>query len=160
MNFEKKIKSPTDIQIWINDIVRPIVFTNGVFDLLHRGHATYLAQAREHGASLIVALNNDDSTRRLGKDKGCPMNTLEDRMALVAALESVDAVTWFSDDTPAALIEMIQPDVLVKGGDWPIEQIVGSQETLKRGGRVLSIPVIYPFSSSIWRKNLLPKIYC
>jgi D-glycero-beta-D-manno-heptose 1-phosphate adenylyltransferase len=124
------------------------VFTNGVFDLLHRGHATYLEQARELGAALLVALNSDASARRLGKGEGRPVNGLEDRMAVVAALGSVDAVTWFDDDTPVALIELLRPDVLVKGGDWPVAQIVGAKETLARGGRVLSIPFQYQRSGS------------
>jgi rfaE bifunctional protein nucleotidyltransferase chain/domain len=124
------------------------VFSNGVFDLLHRGHVTYLAQARELGAALVVALNGDASARRLGKGDGRPVNGLEDRMAIVAALASVDAVTWFDEDTPAALIEVLRPDVLVKGGDWPAEKIVGASETLARGGRVVSIPFQHQRSSS------------
>ena len=124
------------------------MFTNGVFDLLHRGHATYLAQARALGAALLVALNGDASARRLGKGDGRPVNALEDRMALVAALESVDAVTWFDEDTPAALIEMLRPEVLVKGGDWPAEKIVGGVATLARGGRVVSIPFEHQRSST------------
>jgi len=124
------------------------VFTNGVFDLLHRGHVTYLAQARALGAALIVALNSDASARRLGKGDGRPVNMLADRMALAAALESVDAVTWFDEDTPAALIETVRPEVLVKGGDWPAEKIVGAIETLARGGRVVSIPFEHLRSST------------
>jgi rfaE bifunctional protein nucleotidyltransferase chain/domain len=124
------------------------VFTNGVFDLLHRGHVTYLAQARELGAALLVALNSDASARRLGKGDGRPLNALEDRMALVAALASVDAVTWFDADTPAALIELVRPEVLAKGGDWPVEKIVGGKETLARGGRVVSIPFEHQRSST------------
>jgi len=124
------------------------VFTNGVFDLLHRGHVTYLAQARALGAMLVVALNGDASARRLGKGEGRPVNGLEDRMALVAALESVGAVTWFDEDTPAALIEVLRPEVLVKGGDWPAEKIVGAVETLRRGGRVVSIPFEHQRSST------------
>jgi rfaE bifunctional protein nucleotidyltransferase chain/domain len=116
------------------------VFTNGVFDILHRGHATYLARARSLGAALLVALNGDASVRRLGKGPGRPVNALEDRMALVAALESVDAVTWFDEDTPAALIAACRPEVLVKGGDWPVARIVGASEVLARGGAVHSIP--------------------
>jgi rfaE bifunctional protein nucleotidyltransferase chain/domain len=115
------------------------VFTNGVFDLLHRGHVTYLARARAEGASLLVALNSDVSARRLGKGAERPLNRLEDRAAVVAALEAVSAVTWFEEDTPGALIGASRPDVLVKGGDWPIERIVGAREVLSRGGRVLSI---------------------
>lgn len=124
------------------------MFTNGVFDLLHRGHVTYLAQARGLGAALLVALNSDASARRLGKGDGRPFNGLEDRMALVAALASVDAVTWFDDDSPAALIEAVRPEVLVKGGDWPVERIVGGKETLARGGRVVSIPFEHQRSST------------
>ncbi len=120
--------------------MRPLVFTNGVFDLLHRGHVTYLARARALGAALLVALNGDASARRLGKGADRPVNSLEDRMAVVAALESVDAVTWFDDDTPARLVEVCRPEVLVKGGDWPIERIVGAREVLARGGKVYSIP--------------------
>jgi rfaE bifunctional protein nucleotidyltransferase chain/domain len=129
-------------------LARPLVFTNGVFDLLHRGHATYLAQARALGASLIVALNGDVSARRLGKGDGRPFNALEDRMALIAALEAVDAVTWFDEDTPEALIETLRPEVLVKGGDWPAEKIVGAVQTLARGGRVVSIPFEHQRSST------------
>jgi rfaE bifunctional protein nucleotidyltransferase chain/domain len=125
-----------------------VVFTNGVFDLLHRGHVTYLAQARALGACLVVALNSDASARRLGKGEGRPVNGLEDRMALVAALASTDAVTWFEEDTPAALIEALRPDVLVKGGDWPVDRIVGGRETLARGGRVVSIPFEHQRSST------------
>ena len=124
------------------------MFTNGVFDLLHRGHVTYLAQARALGASLVVALNSDASARRLGKGEGRPVNGLEDRMALVAALESVSAVTWFEEDTPAAIIAALRPEVLAKGGDWPVDRIVGGAETLARGGRVVSIPFEHQRSST------------
>lgn len=117
-----------------------MVFTNGVFDLLHRGHVTYLSQARAQGASLIVALNDDASTKRLGKGNDRPINTLEDRMAVIAALECVSLVTWFSEDTPLSLIQAITPQVLIKGGDWPIENIVGADWVEQHGGRVLSIP--------------------
>lgn len=117
----------------------PRVFTNGVFDLLHRGHVTYLAQARALGASLIVALNDDASVRRLGKGADRPINACEDRMAVLAALGCVDLVTWFSDDTPLALILAARPDVLVKGGDWPVERIVGAQAVRGWGGSVHSI---------------------
>lgn len=115
------------------------MFTNGVFDLLHRGHVTYLARARAEGASLLVALNTDASARRLGKGEERPLNRLEDRAAVIAALEAVSAVTWFDEDTPEALIAACRPDVLVKGGDWPVERIAGAPGVLARGGRVLSI---------------------
>ena len=115
------------------------MFTNGVFDLLHRGHVTYLARARALGAALLVALNTDASARRLGKGAERPLNALEDRLAVLAALESVDAVTWFDEDTPEALIHACRPEVLAKGGDWPVERIAGAQAVLARGGRVVSI---------------------
>jgi len=148
VRFEDKIRAPADAARWAAGLPRPLVFTNGVFDLLHRGHVTYLAQARAMGAALVVALNGDASARRLGKGPDRPVNGLEDRLALVAALESVSAVTWFDEDTPAALIEAIRPDVLVKGGDWPVEKIVGARETLARGGKVVSVPFEHQRSST------------
>src|SRR3954452_5274821 len=139
LSFEGKIFARADVQRALQALARPVVFTNGVFDLLHRGHVTYLARARALGASLIVALNDDASVRRLGKGAGRPLNALQDRMAVIAALESVSAVTWFSEDTPEALIRLCRPDVLVKGGDWPVERIAGAAEILARGGSVHSI---------------------
>jgi rfaE bifunctional protein nucleotidyltransferase chain/domain len=146
--FERKIRAPREAARWAKELARPLVFTNGVFDLLHRGHVTYLAQARSLGAALLVALNSDASARRLGKGPGRPFTPLEDRMALVAALESVDAVTWFDEDAPAPLIELVRPEVLVKGGDWPLERIVGAQGVIARGGRVVSIPFEHERSTS------------
>jgi len=138
--FESKIRPPQDVDRWIGQLARPLVFTNGVFDILHRGHVTYLARARALGASLLVALNGDASVRRLGKPGERPLNPLADRLAVLAALDSVAAVTWFDEDTPEALIDACRPDVLVKGGDWPVARIVGGAGVLARGGRVLSIP--------------------
>ncbi|MEX2239465.1 MAG: adenylyltransferase/cytidyltransferase family protein [Burkholderiales bacterium] len=138
--FERKILAPRDAARWAAAAPRPLVFTNGVFDILHRGHVTYLARARALGAALVVALNGDASARRLGKGPGRPVNALAERMALVAALEAVDAVTWFDADTPAALIDACRPDVLVKGGDWPVAGIAGAAGVLARGGAVHSIP--------------------
>lgn len=138
--FERKILAPRAAARWAAAAPRPLVFTNGVFDILHRGHVTYLARARALGAALLVALNGDASVRRLAKGPGRPVNRLADRMALVAALEAVDAVTWFDADTPAALIDACRPDVLVKGGDWPVAGIVGAQAVRARGGAVHSIP--------------------
>jgi rfaE bifunctional protein nucleotidyltransferase chain/domain len=138
--FEEKIRSPENLQRWIGALPRPLVFTNGVFDILHRGHVAYLARARALGAALLVALNGDASARRLGKGEDRPINALEDRMAVVAALSMVDAVTWFDEDTPEALILASHPEVLVKGGDWPVERIAGAREVMARGGRVVSIP--------------------
>jgi rfaE bifunctional protein nucleotidyltransferase chain/domain len=138
--FEEKIHSPENLQRWIGALPRPLVFTNGVFDILHRGHVAYLARARALGAALLVALNGDASARRLGKGEDRPINALGDRMAVVAALSMVDAVTWFDEDTPEALILASHPEVLVKGGDWPVERIAGAREVMARGGRVVSIP--------------------
>jgi rfaE bifunctional protein nucleotidyltransferase chain/domain len=146
--FERKIHAPQEAARWAAELARPLVFTNGVFDLLHRGHVTYLAQARALGAALVVALNGDASAHRLGKGPERPLNALEDRMALVAALESVDAVTWFDEDTPLALIAACRPEVLVKGGDWPVERMVGAAQVLARGGRALSIPFEHQRSTS------------
>jgi D-glycero-beta-D-manno-heptose 1-phosphate adenylyltransferase len=138
-SFEQKICPPAMLAGRLGDLPKPVVFTNGVFDLLHRGHVTYLAQARAQGESLVVALNDDASTKRLGKGEDRPINLLQDRCAVIAALESVSLVTWFSEDTPLALIQAISPHVLVKGGDWPVEKIVGADWVQQRGGRVLSI---------------------
>ena len=138
--FESKIRDPAELARWVDALPRPLVFTNGVFDLLHRGHVTYLARARALGASLLVALNGDASARRLGKGSDRPLNPLQDRLALVAALEPVSAATWFDEDTPEALIAACKPEVLAKGGDWPIERIVGGAGVLARDGRVISIP--------------------
>ena len=137
--FEAKIRDPREVARWIPQLPKPLVFTNGVFDVLHRGHVTYLARARALGRALLVALNSDASARVLGKGLDRPLNTLEDRLAVIAALDSVDAVTWFEEPTPASLIQACRPDVLVKGGDWPVERIVGAEEVLSRGGRVESI---------------------
>jgi rfaE bifunctional protein nucleotidyltransferase chain/domain len=138
--FEAKICEPAKFAQRSRELARPLVFTNGVFDILHRGHVTYLAEARALGASLVVALNTDASVRRLGKGDDRPVNSLEDRLAVMAALESVALVTWFDEDTPIARILESRPDHLVKGGDWAPEQIVGGRETLGWGGKVHSIP--------------------
>lgn len=147
-DFENKIVAPDALPGRLALQPRPLVFTNGVFDVLHRGHATYLAQSRALGATLIVALNSDASVKRLGKGDDRPVNALADRMALVAALESVSLVTWFGEDTPLGLIQTCRPDVLVKGGDWPAEQIVGAAEVLGRGGIVKSIPFEFERSTT------------
>jgi D-glycero-beta-D-manno-heptose 1-phosphate adenylyltransferase len=146
--FEVKISDPRRLDDWIGGLKRPLVFTNGVFDVLHRGHVTYLARARALGSALVVGLNTDASARRLGKGAGRPVNRLEDRLAVLAALQSVDAVTWFDEDTPALLIAACKPDVLVKGGDWSVDRIVGAQEVLDRGGRVESIAFEHQRSTS------------
>src|SRR5487761_2212887 len=137
--FEAKLCDPAQLARRIAALARPLVFTNGVFDILHRGHVTYLAQARALGASLVVAANSDASARRLGKGEDRPINRLEDRAAVLAALQAVDLVTWFDDDTPLALILACRPDVLVKGGDWKREAIVGAEQVIAWGGAVHAI---------------------
>jgi rfaE bifunctional protein nucleotidyltransferase chain/domain len=146
--FEAKIWAPDALRGRLARLPRPLVFTNGVFDILHRGHVTYLAQARALGAGLIVALNSDASARRLGKGADRPVNRLEDRAAVVAALAAVDAVTWFEEDTPLELILRLKPDVLVKGGDWTPDAIVGAREVISAGGTVHSIPFAHLRSTS------------
>jgi rfaE bifunctional protein nucleotidyltransferase chain/domain len=138
--FEQKICPPQQLTARLAAHARPLVFTNGVFDILHRGHVTYLAQARALGATLMVAVNSDASVKRLGKGENRPLNSLADRIAVVAALESVQVVTWFDEDTPLALILSCRPDVLVKGGDWKPEAIVGTAEVRGWNGSVHSIP--------------------
>ena len=138
--FERKLCPPGELAARLADLPRPRVFTNGCFDILHRGHVTYLAEARALGASLIVGVNSDDSVRRQGKGNDRPINRLEDRMALLAALESVSLVIGFDADTPLDLIRAIRPEVLVKGGDWTPDRIVGATEVAGWGGSVHSIP--------------------
>jgi len=140
MGFESKICSPQDLQMRLAQIPRPLVFTNGVFDILHRGHVTYLERARAMGAGLLVAVNSDASARRLGKGEDRPINPLDDRMAVLAALESVSIVTSFEEDTPLELILRCRPEVLVKGGDWKPEEMVGAAQVRSWGGSVHAIP--------------------
>ncbi|MEF8768632.1 MAG: adenylyltransferase/cytidyltransferase family protein [Candidatus Accumulibacter phosphatis] len=146
--FESKIVSPGELAARITGAPRPLVFTNGCFDLLHRGHVNLLAEARALGAALIVALNSDASVKRLGKGDDRPVNPLRDRLAVIAALESVTLVTWFEEDTPLQRILDCRPDILVKGGDWPVERIVGNEEVSGWGGRVLSLPFIHQTSTT------------
>jgi len=146
--FEAKIVPPEQLAARLADVPRPLVFTNGCFDILHRGHVTYLAQARALGAAMVVALNSDASVKRLGKGDERPVNTLADRLAVMAALDCVSLVTWFDEDTPLARILDCRPDVLVKGGDWPAEKIVGNAEVTAWGGRVVSIPFIHEKSTT------------
>lgn len=146
--FERKLCPPAELAARVAQLPRPRVFTNGCFDILHRGHVTYLAEARALGASLIVAVNSDASVRRQGKGDDRPINRLEDRMALLAALESVSLVTWFDADTPLEPILAVRPDVLVKGGDWAVENIVGAAEVTGWGGSVHSIPFRHQTSTT------------
>ena len=146
--FENKICTPGNLPERIAALPRPLVFTNGCFDILHRGHVTYLAQARALGASLIVGVNTDASVKRLGKGDERPINNQDDRMTVLAALESVSLVTWFDEDTPLNLILACKPDVLVKGGDWAVSDIVGAREVQGWGGTVHSIPFLHERSTT------------
>jgi len=132
----------------------PVVFTNGVFDVLHRGHATYLDQARSLGASLVVALNSDASARRLGKGADRPLNNEVDRAVLIAALASVSLVTWFEEDTPLELIRELRPDVLVKGGDYDMAKLAETQVVTAYGGRALAIPFVNGYSTTALVKKI------
>lgn len=143
LNHQSKVIAPDtsddDINDRISKLPRPLVFTNGCFDILHRGHATYLEQARNIGASLIVAANTDASVKRQGKGDDRPINNLEDRMAVLASLHCVDAVISFDEDTPLNVIKQVMPDHLVKGGDWQVADIVGGDIVSANGGQVHSI---------------------
>ncbi len=142
------LNSPAQLQSWLELAPRPLVFTNGCFDILHRGHVSYLQRAAALGSTLLVALNTDASVHRQGKGEDRPLNRLEDRMAVIAALGCVDAVCHFDSDTPLELIVHCQPDILVKGGDWPIEKIVGCEEVKARGGQCFSIPFEFERSTT------------
>ena len=133
---------------------RPVVFTNGVFDVLHRGHATYLAQARALGASLVVALNTDASARRLGKGPDRPLNNELDRAALMAALESVSLVTWFDEDTPLELITELKPDIVVKGGDYDMDTLAETAVVKAYGGRAVAIGFVDGYSTTALVKKI------
>lgn len=146
--FLAKISAREDVRASVAALPRPVVFTNGVFDVLHCGHATYLAQARQLGASLVVALNTDASARRLGKGPERPLNRQEDRAVLIAALESVSLVTWFDEDTPLELIAELKPDVLVKGGDYDMDSLAETVVVKAYGGRALAIPFVAGYSTT------------
>ena len=137
--FERKIARPEELGSRIAALARPIVFTNGVFDILHRGHVTYLAQARTLGASLVVAVNSDASVRSLGKGDDRPLNTDFDRAALLAALECVSLVTIFDERVPLKTLELVRPDTYVKGGDYDIDAIPEAALVATWGGRPVAI---------------------
>ena len=141
-SFAAKIATRATLAERVAALPRPCVFTNGVFDLLHRGHVSYLDRARSLGASLIVGVNTDASVRRLGKGDDRPVNALEDRLAVLAALESVSLVVPFDEDTPIALVLACHPDVIVKGGDYTAETTVGAAEVIAWGGRFEPIPLV------------------
>jgi rfaE bifunctional protein nucleotidyltransferase chain/domain len=138
--FERKTATRAELATRIAALPRPIVLTNGVFDILHRGHVTYLARARALGASLVVAVNSDASVRRLGKGDDRPINTEADRAAVLAALESVALVTIFDEQVPLPVVEIVRPDVYVKGGDYDMTLIPEAQLARTWGARTVAIP--------------------
>ncbi len=135
-------------------LARPLVFTNGVFDLLHRGHVSYLDEAAQLGASLVVGVNTDDSVRRLNKGPERPINAEQDRAALLAALECVDAVVLFGEDTPEALIAALRPDLIVKGGDYDMEVLPETALVRSWGGDARAIPFEFQRSTTSLVKKL------
>ncbi|QWE28631.1 D-glycero-beta-D-manno-heptose 1-phosphate adenylyltransferase [Polynucleobacter sp. AM-7D1] len=153
-SFESKVCASAELEARIAELPRPLVFTNGVFDILHRGHASYLAQARALGASLVVGVNSDASVKMLGKGDDRPINTEADRQALLAALESVDLVVLFTEQTPVNLIAKIHPDIYVKGGDYEIDTLEETRLVKTWGGKAVAIPFLYERSTT----TLLGKI--
>lgn len=153
-SFESKVCPLDQLATRIAKLPRPLVFTNGVFDILHRGHASYLAQAKALGASLVVGVNSDASVKMLGKGDDRPINTEVDRQALLAALESVDMAVLFVEQTPVELIEKIRPDIYVKGGDYEIDTLAETRLVKSWGGTAVAIPFLYERSTT----SLLGKI--
>jgi len=148
IDFERKIVAESQLAEASKQLARPIVLTNGVFDILHRGHVTYLAQARALGASLIVAINSDASVRLLGKADDRPVNSESDRAAVIAALQSVDLVTVFAAQVPLAIVEAVRPDIYVKGGDYAVDRVPESELARSLGARAIAIPFIHDRSTT------------
>lgn len=144
----EKICARSELAARIALLPRPLVFTNGVFDVLHRGHVMYLAQARNLGASLIVALNTDASVRRLGKGDDRPLNKDDDRAIVMSGQEAVSLVTFFDEDTPEKIIAEIRPDVLVKGGDYDMRKLPETALVESWGGTALALPFVQGYSTT------------
>lgn len=146
--FLSKICPRTGLAGPLAQLPRPWVFTNGVFDVLHRGHVMYLAQARALGGSLIVALNTDASVKRLGKGDDRPLNQEMDRAIVMASQEAVSLVTWFDEDTPVDIIAQIRPDILVKGGDYDMARLPETALVQSWGGHALALPFVAGYSTT------------
>ena len=146
LSFSRKIVASAEISGY--DWPRPLVFTNGVFDVLHRGHVQYLAAARVMGEALLVAVNSDASAKRLGKGADRPLNGELDRLIVLAALESVSFVTLFPEDTPCELLARCRPDIYVKGGDYEVERLEEARLMRSWGGRSLAIPFVEGYSTT------------
>jgi rfaE bifunctional protein nucleotidyltransferase chain/domain len=153
-DFLKKICAREQLHARLALLPRPLVFTNGVFDVMHRGHAIYLAQAKALGATLVVALNTDASARRLGKGPERPLNNAQDRAAMMAAMGAVDVVTWFDEDTPQELIAQIRPDILVKGGDYDMNKLPETALMHSWGGQALALPFVDGYSTTALVKKI------
>jgi rfaE bifunctional protein nucleotidyltransferase chain/domain len=149
-----KLCHPHDLAQRLAQLPRPLVFTNGVFDVLHRGHVMYLEQALALGASLVVALNTDPSARRLGKGPDRPLNNEMDRACVIAALASSSLVTWFDEDTPVELIALVRPDILVKGGDYDMTKLPETALVESWGGRALALPFVAGYSTTALVKKI------
>lgn len=156
-DFENKIGDSSRLIEQLQSLPHPVVMTNGVFDLLHRGHVTYLAQAKALGASLVVAVNTDASVRRLGKGEDRPINVCSDRMAVLAALASVDLVLAFDEDTALQAVQLVRPDIYVKGGDYDMHAIPEGQAVLAYGGQVRAIDFEYDRSTTKILQKLTQK---
>ena len=146
--FLTKLASRDEALVRVAALPRPVIFTNGVFDVLHRGHVTYLEQARALGGSLVVALNTDASSKRLNKGADRPLNNDLDRAAVIAALGSVSLVTWFDEDTPLKLINQLKPDILVKGGDYDMSKLPETAAVETYGGRAVTIGFLEGYSTT------------
>jgi D-beta-D-heptose 7-phosphate kinase/D-beta-D-heptose 1-phosphate adenosyltransferase len=159
--MHKKIKTVAELCPLL-DILRgagkKIIFTNGCFDIIHTGHTRYLAQAKSYGDLLVVAVNSDVSVKKIKGEKR-PINPQADRMETLAALEMVDFVTVFDEPDPYRIISALKPDVLVKGGDWPIEKIIGRDVVEARGGRVINVPYVEGASTTGIIEKIL-RTYC
>lgn len=150
----KIVRDRRDLPARLSRLARPIVFTNGCFDILHRGHVSYLEEAAALGNSLVIGVNSDASVRRLAKGADRPINPLDDRMSVLAALGCITLVVPFDEDTPLELIQLVKPDHLVKGGDWAPETIVGNDIVRRYGGQVHSIPFRFERSTSDLLKRI------
>lgn len=146
--FVAKLCPRAELQPQLAMLARPLVFTNGVFDILHRGHVTYLAQARALGASLVIGLNSDVSARSLGKAPDRPLNGEADRACVLAALESVDLVTLFDESTPLDLLKLVRPDLYVKGGDYDVARLAETTLVESWGGEARSLPFVEGYSTT------------
>jgi rfaE bifunctional protein nucleotidyltransferase chain/domain len=146
--FLDKICARGEAPLRLAQLPKPWVFTNGVFDVLHRGHVVYLAQARALGGSLIVALNTDASVRRLGKGDDRPLNKDIDRAVVMASQQAVSLVTWFDEDTPVQLISEIRPDILVKGGDYDMSTLPETALVESWGGHAQALPFVQGYSTT------------